>query len=78
MLLIILVLRLSTAMGVLVEYLLMGHDSFHPWTVYMYNLAFSNAQPMGYAAAVGWVGAVLMIVVAVGLYFVLRPDPEDR
>lgn len=78
MLLIILVLRLSTAMGVLVEYLVMGHDSFHPWTVYMYNLAFSNAQPMGYAAAVGWVGAAIMLVVAVGLYLLLRPDPEDR
>jgi multiple sugar transport system permease protein len=78
MLLIILILRLSTAMGVLVEYLVMGHDSFHPWTVYMYNLAFSNAQPMGYAAAVGWVGAIVMLVAALGMYLVLRPDPEAR
>ena len=78
MLLIMLVLRLSTAMGVLVEYLIMGHDTFRPWTVYMYNLAFLNAQPMGRAAAIGWVGAIIMLVVAVGLYFVLRPDPESR
>ncbi len=76
MLLIMLVLRLSTAMGVLVEYLILGHDTFHPWTVYMYNLAFLNAQPMGHAAAIGWVGALIMLVVAVCLYYVLRPDPE--
>lgn len=76
MLLIILVLRLSTAMGVLVEYLVMGHDTFHPWTVYMYNLAFLNAQPMGHAAAIGWVGAVIMLIVAIGLFRLFRPDPE--
>jgi len=78
MLLIMLVLRLSTAMGVLVEYLIMGHDSYHPWTVYMYNLAFLNAEPMGHAAAIGWLGAMIMLVVAAGLYFLLRPDPESR
>ena len=78
MLLIMLVLRLSTAMGVLVEYLILGHDPLHPWTVYMYNLAFLNAQPMGYAAAVGWVGAIIMLVVALGMYYVMRPDPETR
>ena len=77
MLLIILVLRLSTAMGVLVEYLIMrNQDPIHPWTVYMYNLAFQNAQPMGYAAAVGWVGAIIMLVVAFGMFMLLRPDPE--
>jgi multiple sugar transport system permease protein len=78
MLLIMLVLRLSTAMGVLVEYLILGHDTLHPWTVYMYNLAFLNAQPMGYAAAIGWVGAIIMLVVALGMYYVMRPDPETR
>lgn len=78
MLLIMLVLRLSTAMGVLVEYLILGHDSFHPWTVYMYNLAFLNAQPMGYAAAIGWVGAIIMLIVAFGMYYVLRPEREGR
>src|SRR5258708_11251273 len=76
MLLIILVLRLSTAMGVLVEYLIMrSQDSLHPWTVYMYNLAFQNAQPMAYAAAIGWVGAAIMLVVALGPHMLLRPDP---
>jgi multiple sugar transport system permease protein len=75
MLLIILVLRLSTAMGVLVEYLVMrSQDTLHPWTVYMYNLAFLNAEPMGYAAAIGWIGAVIMLAVAVGLYGILRPE----
>jgi multiple sugar transport system permease protein len=78
MLLVILILRLSTAMGVLVEYLILGHDAFHPWTVYMYNLAFQNAQPMGRAAAIGWVGAIIMMLVALGLYFVLRPERESH
>lgn len=78
MLLIMLILRLSTAMGVLVEYLILGHDSFHPWTVYMYNLAFLNAQPMGYASAIGWIGAIIMLVVALGMYYALRPEREAR
>lgn len=78
MLLIMLVLRLSTAMGVLVEYLILGHDTFHPWTVYMYNLAFLNAQPMGYASAIGWIGAIVMLVFALGMYRVLRPERETR
>ena len=78
MLLIMLVLRLSTAMGVLVEYLILGHDTFHPWTVYMYNLAFLNAQPMGYASAIGWIGAIVMLVFALGMYRVLRPEREAR
>ena len=78
MLLIMLVLRLSTAMGVLVEYLILGHDTLHPWTVYMYNLAFLNAQPMGYASAIGWIGAIIMLVVAFGMYYVLRPEREAR
>ncbi|HXT34580.1 MAG TPA: sugar ABC transporter permease [Chloroflexota bacterium] len=78
MLLIILILRLSTAMGVLVEYLIMGHDPFHPWTVYMYNLAFQNAMPMGHAAAIGWLGAIIMLAFALVLYYFLRPDPETR
>jgi multiple sugar transport system permease protein len=80
MLLVILILRLSTAMGVLVEYLILGEgrDQFHPWTVYMYNLAFSNAQPMGRAAAIGWVGAIIMLLVAAVLFLILRPDPESR
>lgn len=77
-LLVILILRLSTAMGVLVEYLIMGRDTFHPWTVYMYNLAFSNAQPMGRAAAVGWVGAIIMLLLALVMYAFLRPDSEAR
>jgi multiple sugar transport system permease protein len=78
MLLIMLVLRLSTAMGVLVEYLILGHDTFHPWTVYMYNLAFLNAQPMGYASAIGWIGTLVMLVVALGMYYFLRPEREAR
>jgi hypothetical protein len=33
---------------------------------------------MGYAAAIGWVGAIIMLVVALGMYYVMRPDPETR
>jgi multiple sugar transport system permease protein len=77
MLLIILVLRTGTAFGLLVEYLVLrtASGSTQSWTVYMYDLAFQNGQlPWGYAAAIGWIGALCMLV-AVGVqYRVLRTD----
>jgi len=77
MLLIILVLRTGTAFGLLVEYLVIRTPggTTRSWTVYMYDLAFSTGNlPWGYAAAVGWIGAVFMLV-AVGVqYRLLRVD----
>lgn len=77
MLLIILVLRTGTAFGLLVEYLILGAHSevMKSWTVYMYDLAFQNGQlPWGYAAAIGWLGAICMLA-AVGVqYRFLRTD----
>lgn len=77
MLLIILVLRTGSAFGLLVEYLILRApgDITKSWTVYMYDLAFQNGQlPWGYAAAIGWIGAICMLI-AVGVqYRVLRTD----
>ena len=76
MLLIILVLRTGTAFGLLVEYLILKNGyATKSWTVYMYQLAFQNGQlPWGYAAAIGWIGAICMLV-AVGVqYRLLRTD----
>ena len=79
MLLVMLILRLSTAMGVLVEYLILhNQDQLHPWTVYLYNVAFQNSERMGRASAIGWVGAIIMLAVALVFYMFLRPDSETR
>jgi ABC-type sugar transport system permease subunit len=75
--LVLVVLRFGTAMAVIDEYLIMG--GFNPerptytWTVYMYDLAFQLGDwNQSYAAAVGWVGAIAMLVVVAGLFWVFR------
>ncbi len=77
MLLIILVLRTGTAFGLLVEYLILGAHSYgtQSWTVYMYDLAFQNGKlPWGFAASIGWIGAICMLL-AVGVqYRLMRTD----
>jgi ABC-type sugar transport system permease subunit len=77
MLLILLVLRTGTAFGLLVEYLVLKlpGDTTKSWTVYMYNLAFVNGNlPWGYAAAIGWLGTIFMLL-AVGIqYRLLRTN----
>jgi multiple sugar transport system permease protein len=62
------VLRFSTAMAVIDEFLIMGGfnrtSSTYSWTVYMYDLSFRIGQwPQGRAAAIGWIGATIMITV---------------
>jgi ABC-type sugar transport system permease subunit len=77
MLLILLVLRTGSAFGLLVEYLVLKlpGDTTRSWTVYMYNIAFVNGNlAWGYAAAIGWLGTIFMLL-AVGIqYRLLRTD----
>jgi len=76
--LVLVVLRFGTAMAVIDEYLIMGafnrERPTYTWTVYMYDLAFQiGDRNQGYAAAVGWIGAIAMLVVVAGLFYVFRP-----
>jgi len=75
--LILAVIRFGSAMAVIDEYLIMGGFNrslpTYTWTVYMWHLAFQIGDWFqGYAAAVGWLGAIAMIVVVVGLFYVFR------
>jgi multiple sugar transport system permease protein len=75
---ILVVLRFGTAMAVIDEYLIFGGfnraSPTYTWTIYMYELAFKIGQwPQGYAAAIGWIGAIAMMVVVAGLLYVFRP-----
>ncbi|MDP9367352.1 MAG: sugar ABC transporter permease, partial [Chloroflexota bacterium] len=59
------------------EYLIMGafnrERPTYTWTVYMWDLAFQiGDRNQGYAAAVGWIGALAMLVVVAGLFYVFR------
>lgn len=74
---ILIVLRFGTAMAVIDEYLIFGgFDRSSPtytWTVYMYDQAFKQGLwRQGYAAAIGMIGAVVMMVVVAGLLYIFR------
>jgi multiple sugar transport system permease protein len=54
-----------------------GYDKGRPtftWTVYMYYTAFINqgVQFRGYAAAIGWTGALLMLIVVAAMFWLFR------
>jgi ABC-type sugar transport system permease subunit len=77
--LVLVVLRFGTAMAAIDEFLILGGGSgdrsrpTYTWTVYMKELAFSlGDRPQGYAAAVGWIGTIAMLIVVVGLFRVFR------
>lgn len=75
--LVLVVLRFGTAMAVIDEYLIMGaFDRTRPtytWTVYMYETAFvTGDHNQSYASAIGWIGAIAMLVVVAGLFRVFR------
>jgi multiple sugar transport system permease protein len=75
------VLRFGTAMAVIDEYLILGgFDRAAPtytWTVYMYDLSFKTGEwAQGRAAAIGWLGAILMMIFVAGLLYVFRPNDE--
>jgi multiple sugar transport system permease protein len=75
-LLILVVLRFGSAMAVIDEYLIFGFDLSKPtytWTVYMWDLAFQRGSwPQGYAAAVGWIGAFVVLAVVGVMFWILR------
>ena len=75
--LILVVLRFGSAMGVIDEYLIMGGTNralpTYTWTVYMWHLAFQIGDWFqGYAAAIGWIGAGAMLIIVVGMFYVFR------
>lgn len=74
--LVLVVLRFGTAMAVIDEYLIMGAFNrdrpTYTWTVYMWETAFTGDWRQGYAAAIGWVGALAMLVVVIGMFYIFR------
>lgn len=75
--LVLVVLRFGTAMAVLDEYMIMGggFDRTRPtytWTVYMWQEGFQGEMVRSYAATIGWVGALAMLVVVAGMFYVFR------
>jgi len=71
------VIRFGSAMAVIDEYLIMGGlnrtRNTYTWTVYMYETAFSGGiQLRGYAAAIGWLGAICMLFVVAGMFYAFR------
>ena len=75
---ILVVLRFGTSMAVIDEYLIFGgfnRDSpTYTWTIFMYDQAFKlGLWRQGFAAAIGMVGAVAMMVVMILLLRIFRP-----
>lgn len=75
--LVLAVVRFGSAMAVIDEYLIMGaYNRDRPtytWTVYMWETAFVTGDwRQGYAAAIGWIGALAMLVVVIGMFYIFR------
>ncbi len=75
--LILVVLRFGSAMAVVDEFLIMGGLSrgmpTFTWTVYMYQLSFKLGEWFqGYAASIGWLGAIVMLGVVSTMLYVFR------
>ena len=74
---ILVILRFGSAMAVIDDFIIMGGFNralpTYTWTVYMWHLAFQiGTWPQGYASAVGWLGAVAMLIVVAILMRVFR------
>ena len=75
---ILVVLRFGTSMAVIDEYLIFGgfnRDSpTYTWTIFMYDQAFKlGLWRQGFAAAIGMIGAVSMMIVMILLLRIFRP-----
>ncbi len=75
---ILVVLRFGTAMAVIDEYLIFGGfnraSPTYTWTVFMYEQAFKiGLWRQGFAAAIGMIGAVAMMMVMLVLLRIFRP-----
>ena len=74
---ILVVLRFGSAMAVIDEYLIFGgfnrESPTYTWTIYMYDQAFKlGLWRQGFAAAIGMIGAVFMMLVVGALLYVFR------
>jgi ABC-type sugar transport system permease subunit len=74
---ILVVLRFGTAMAVIDEYLIFGgfnrEAPTYTWTIFMYDQAFKlGLWRQGFAAAIGMIGAVAMMIVMVILLRIFR------
>jgi multiple sugar transport system permease protein len=75
---ILVVLRFGSAMGVIDEYLIFGGfnraSPTYTWTIFMYDQAFKTGLwRQGYASSIGMIGAVAMMFVMAGLLWIFRP-----
>ena len=75
---ILVVLRFGTSMAVIDEYLIFGgfnRDSpTYTWTIFMYDQAFKTGLwRQGFAAAIGMIGAAVMMAFVAGLLYLFRP-----
>jgi multiple sugar transport system permease protein len=76
-LLVLIVLRFGTAFALIDEYIILGGFNrdrpTYTWTVYMWENAFQIGDwNQGYAAAVGWIGTLGMLVIVLYLFYVFR------
>ena len=74
---ILVILRFGTAMAVIDEYLIFGgfnRDSpTYTWTIFMYDQAFKlGLWRQGFAAAIGMIGAVVMMAFVTLLLWLFR------
>ncbi|MFO1070556.1 MAG: sugar ABC transporter permease [Geminicoccaceae bacterium] len=74
---ILVVLRFGSAMAVIDEYLIFGgfnrESPTYTWTIYMYDQAFKlGLWRQGFAAAIGMIGAVFMMLVVGVLLYIFR------
>jgi multiple sugar transport system permease protein len=75
--LVLAIVRFGTAMAVIDEYLIMGAFNrdrpTYTWTVYMWETAFVTGDwRQGYASAIGWIGALAMLVIVAGMFYIFR------
>ena len=74
---ILIVLRFGTSMAVIDEYLIFGgfnrESPTYTWTIFMYDQAFKTGLwRQGFAAAIGMIGAAVMMVFVAGLLYLFR------
>lgn len=75
---ILVVLRFGTSMAVIDEYLIFGGfnraSPTYTWTIYMYDQAFNlGLWRQGFAAAIGMIGATVMVFFVAILLYIFRP-----
>lgn len=75
---ILVVLRFGTSMAVIDEYLIFGgfnrESPTYTWTIFMYDQAFNiGLWRQGFAAAIGMIGAVIMMFFVGILLYIFRP-----